>query len=60
MSRASSRVFFERGLQGLWAYGIRFDKDSNVIAETESRLFIGYSRAEIRQLVRAELTGGVK
>lgn len=53
--RASSTVIIEPSLQGVRAYGIRFDKDANVIAETESRQFIGYTRAEVRAIVRAEL-----
>lgn len=40
---------------GLYAWGLMFDRDANVVAETESRLYIGYTRAEIRAEIRAEL-----
>lgn len=53
--RASSRVFIARSLQGYRASGIRFDADANVIAETDSRQYIGYSRKDVQALVRAEL-----
>lgn len=53
--RSSSRVFISRSLQGFRASGIRFDADANVIAETDSKQYIGYSRDEVRAQVRTEL-----
>lgn len=54
-AQASSIVHIEPSMQGSRAWGMRFDKDANVIAETESRQYIGYTRAEIRRIIRAEL-----
>ena len=55
MSRASSRVFIEPALQGIRAYGIRFDANNKIIAETPSTLFIDYTRSEVRSIIRATL-----
>ena len=56
-TRASSKVMIWNGLQGYWAYGIRFDHNNNLISETKPKLFIDYTKKEIRNIIRAELKG---
>lgn len=48
-------VTVETSLQGFRAYGLYFDVDARVIAETNSRQFIGYCRGCVVQSVVTEL-----
>ncbi len=56
--RCSSSIHIERRgfpYGGYRAWGIRFDGDANVIAETESCDYMFYTKREIEQKIRAEL-----
>ena len=48
----------DQSLQGHRAYGIAFTDDAAIVAETESRQYIGYCTADVLVSIAGDLTNG--
>jgi uncharacterized protein YuzB (UPF0349 family) len=51
-------ITVEPSMQGMRGYGIAFDDDADIVAETESRQYIGYCIADVLASIAGDLTNG--
>lgn len=51
-------ITIEPSLQGYRGYGIAFDDDADIVAETDARMYIGYCIPDILASIAGDLTNG--
>lgn len=51
-------ITVEPSMQGMRGYGIAFDNDADIVAETEARQYIGYCIPDVLASIAGDLTNG--
>ena len=51
-------ITIEPSSQGYRGYGIAFDDDADIVAETDSRMYIGYCIPDVLASIAGDLTNG--
>lgn len=51
-------ITVEPSLQGYRGYGIAFDNDADIVAETDSRQYIGHCITDVLASIAGDLTNG--